>query len=104
MSGMGERGMVGFLLALLIGVVAGPRAMTAPAVVVSWATNLGWLQVGATDITIRDLRVGRHKFDIRFWREGERTEHEVLNGNASLVERCEMGVKAAQLKDHAEPI
>ena len=56
------------------------------------------------DITIRDLRLGRHKFDIRFWREGERTEFELLNGSASLVERCEMGVKAAQLKDHAEPI
>ena len=56
------------------------------------------------DITICDLRVGRHKFDIRFWREGERTEFEVLNGNASLVERCEMGVKAAQLKDRFEPI
>jgi hypothetical protein len=28
----------------------------------------------------------------------------LLNGDASLVERCEMGVKAAQLKDHAEPI
>jgi hypothetical protein len=40
LSGMGESGMVGFLLALLIGVVAGLRAMTAPAVV-SWATNLG---------------------------------------------------------------
>ena len=40
LSGMGETGMVGFLLALLIGVVAGLRAMTAPAVV-SWATNLG---------------------------------------------------------------
>jgi hypothetical protein len=56
------------------------------------------------DITIRDLRVGRHKFDIRFWREGERTEFEVLNGDASLVERCEVGVKAAQLRDRTEPI
>jgi hypothetical protein len=28
----------------------------------------------------------------------------VLNGNASLVERCEMGVKAAQLRDRTEPI
>jgi hypothetical protein len=61
---------------------------------------LEWLP----DITIRDLRVGRHKFDIRFWREGERTEFEVLNGNASLVECCEMGVKAAQLRDRTEPI
>ncbi|MGH6846985.1 MAG: amylo-alpha-1,6-glucosidase [Methylocella sp.] len=56
------------------------------------------------DITIRDLRIGRHKFDIRFWREGERTEFEVLNGNASLVERCEVGVKTAQLRDRTEPI
>jgi hypothetical protein len=56
------------------------------------------------DITIRDLRLGRHKFDIRFWREGERTEFEVLSGDAKLVERCEVGLKAAQLRDHAEPI
>jgi len=56
------------------------------------------------DITIHDLRLGQHKFDIRFWREGERTEFEVLNGNARLVERCEVGFKAAQLRDHAEPI
>jgi glycogen debranching enzyme len=56
------------------------------------------------EITIRDLRVGRHKFDIRFWREGERTEFEVLNGNASLVERCEVGAKIAQLRTGSEPI
>jgi len=56
------------------------------------------------DITISDLRLGRHKFDIRFWREGERTEFEVLNGESSFVERCEMGTKAAQLKDPADPI
>jgi hypothetical protein len=46
LSGMGETSMIGFLLALLIGVVAGLRAMTAPAVI-SWATNLGWHHVGA---------------------------------------------------------
>jgi glycogen debranching enzyme len=56
------------------------------------------------DITIRDLRLGRHRFDIRFWREGERTEFEVLSGDAKLVERCEVGLKAAQLRDHADPI
>jgi glycogen debranching enzyme len=50
------------------------------------------------DITISDLRLGQYKFDIRFWREGERTEFEVLNGESSFVERCEMGTKAAQLK------
>src|SRR5262245_59915929 len=35
------------LLAFLIGVVAGLRAMTAPAVV-SWAAHLGWLDLGGT--------------------------------------------------------
>jgi uncharacterized membrane protein len=34
-----------YLLALLIGVVAGLRAMTAPAVV-SWGATLGWLSLG----------------------------------------------------------
>jgi hypothetical protein len=56
------------------------------------------------DITIRDLRLGRHKFDIRFWREGTQTEFEVLKGNAKLVERCDVGAKAAQLRDRTEPI
>ncbi|SFO08421.1 Uncharacterized membrane protein [Mesorhizobium sp. NFR06] len=36
-----------YLLALLIGVVAGLRAMTAPAVV-SWGSYLGWLPVAGT--------------------------------------------------------
>jgi glycogen debranching enzyme len=49
------------------------------------------------DLTIRGVRVGKHKFDIRFWRDGERTEFQVLKGNASLVERCEVGVNTAEL-------
>jgi uncharacterized membrane protein len=36
-----------YILALLIGVVAGLRAMTAPAMV-SWAANLGWLDLSGT--------------------------------------------------------
>ncbi len=36
-----------YLLALLIGIVAGLRAMTAPAAV-SWGAYLGWFQVGGT--------------------------------------------------------
>src|ERR1700726_2860306 len=63
-----------------------------------------WLPEWLPDIAIRDLRIGPHKLDIRFWRDGDQTEFEVLNGNASLVERCEMGVKAAQLRDRTEPI
>jgi uncharacterized membrane protein len=36
-----------YILALLIGVIAGLRAMTAPAVV-SWAAGLGWIDVSGT--------------------------------------------------------
>jgi uncharacterized membrane protein len=39
--------MMVYLLALLIGIVAGLRAMTAPAAV-SWAAHLGWLDLGGT--------------------------------------------------------
>jgi uncharacterized membrane protein len=38
-----------FVLALLIGMIAGLRAMTAPAAV-SWAARLGWLQLGPTGL------------------------------------------------------
>ncbi|HEX9003873.1 MAG TPA: DUF4126 domain-containing protein, partial [Blastocatellia bacterium] len=36
-----------YLLALLIGIVAGLRAMTAPALV-SWAAYLGWINLNGT--------------------------------------------------------
>lgn len=39
--------MIVYVLALLIGVVAGLRAMTAPAVV-SWAAHLGWINLDGT--------------------------------------------------------
>jgi uncharacterized membrane protein len=38
-----------FLLALLIGLIAGLRAMTAPAAV-SWAARLGWLNLAPTSL------------------------------------------------------
>ncbi len=37
-----------YLLALLIGVVAGLRAMTAPAAAVAWGAWLGWLPLAGT--------------------------------------------------------
>ncbi|MGO8917522.1 MAG: glycogen debranching N-terminal domain-containing protein [Stellaceae bacterium] len=46
------------------------------------------------DITVQDLRIGRHKLDIRFWREGERTAFEVIKGDPNLVERCEISAQA----------
>ena len=39
------------------------------------------------DITLSDLRLGRRRFDLRFWREGDATRFEVLHGEHHLVER-----------------
>jgi glycogen debranching enzyme len=38
------------------------------------------------DITLHDLRLGRRSFDIRFWREDDKTRFEVLRGAAQMVE------------------
>jgi glycogen debranching enzyme len=56
------------------------------------------------DLTVQDLRVGKHKLDIRFWREGEQTSFEVIKGDPKLVERCEVVSKVAQLKTASDPI
>jgi glycogen debranching enzyme len=56
------------------------------------------------DLTVRDLCIGNHRMDIRFWREGERTEFEVIRGDRKLVERCDMAAKIAQLKIASDPI
>jgi glycogen debranching enzyme len=42
-----------------------------------------WLR----DVTLTDLRLGRKRFDIRFWREGKDTVFQVLKGNSDAVER-----------------
>jgi glycogen debranching enzyme len=39
------------------------------------------------DMTLIDLRLGRRRFDIRFWREGQETLFEVIRGKRSAVER-----------------
>jgi glycogen debranching enzyme len=51
------------------------------------------------DLTVLDLHVGRHRFDIRFWRDGDQTQFEVLEGDPNAVERRSFG---AQLKQ-SEP-
>ena len=56
------------------------------------------------DLTIYDLRIGRHKFDIRFWREEEDTAFEVINGDPELVERCDLASKMAGLKTASDPL
>jgi hypothetical protein len=39
------------------------------------------------DLTVHDLRIGKHILDIRFWREGEQTAFDVIKGDRNLVER-----------------
>ena len=39
------------------------------------------------DITLIDLRLGRRRFDIRFWRDGKDTVFEVQRGRRNTVER-----------------
>jgi glycogen debranching enzyme len=56
------------------------------------------------DLTVRDLRIGKRKLDIRFWREGEQTSLEVITGDPNVVERCELASKIAQLRTASNPI
>jgi hypothetical protein len=39
------------------------------------------------DVTLTDLRLGRERFDIRFWRDGKDTVFKVLAGNPDTVKR-----------------
>jgi hypothetical protein len=57
------------------------------------------LPVWLSDLTMRDLRVGKHKLDIRFWREGEETAFEVITGDPKLVERPRAGIQDRAAKD-----
>ncbi|MBV8192113.1 MAG: amylo-alpha-1,6-glucosidase [Alphaproteobacteria bacterium] len=56
------------------------------------------------DLTVQDLRIGKHKVTVRFWREGERTEFEVTRGDRRLVERCDLPAKIAKLRTASDPI
>ncbi len=38
------------------------------------------------DVTLIDLRLGRRRFDIRFWRDGKDTKFDVLKGHREAVE------------------
>ena len=56
------------------------------------------------DLTVQDLRLGRHKLDIRFWREDEETAFEVIKGDRKLVERCNFASELARLRTASDPI
>jgi hypothetical protein len=45
------------------------------------------------DLTIFDLRVGKLRFDIRFWRDSGQTHFEVLKGDPKAVERRSFGAQ-----------
>jgi glycogen debranching enzyme len=56
------------------------------------------------DLMVQDLRVGRHKLDIRFWREREQTAFEVTKGDPKLVERCDIVSKVERLRTASDPV
>jgi hypothetical protein len=56
------------------------------------------------DLTIQDLRIGKHKLEIHFRRQDERTEFEVLKGDARLVKQCDLEKMVARLRTAFEPI
>ncbi len=45
------------------------------------------------DLTVLDLRLGKHRLDIRFWRDGAETQLEVLRGDPKAVERSRFGAQ-----------
>ena len=54
------------------------------------------------DLTVRDLRIGKHKLDMRFWREGGETHFEVTKGDPSLVKRCDISTELARFRPDKE--
>jgi len=44
------------------------------------------------DVTLFDLRLGRRRFDIRFWRDGKDTVFKVLKGKPDAVERMSVAL------------
>jgi len=55
-----------------------------------------WLPDWLPDIILSDLRLGRHHFDIRFYRDGEQTAFTVLRGDPARVQH-RSAVQAGEL-------
>ena len=58
-----------------------------------------YLPAWLPDLTLNDLRLGEHTLDLRFWREGEVTRHEVLRGDPALVKRRDSEELRRRLRD-----
>src|ERR1700746_504877 len=56
------------------------------------------------DLTVHELRIGKHKLDIRFWSESGQTAFEVIKGDPAVVERCDITSKVAQLRGASDSI
>ena len=51
------------------------------------------------DLALHDLRIGKHKLDIRFWREGEQTAFEVIKGRSQAGRALRYNVQDRAAKD-----
>jgi hypothetical protein len=49
------------------------------------------------DVTLTDLRLGRRRFDIRFWRDGKNTLFKVLTGKRDSVEWKSVALSASEV-------
>jgi glycogen debranching enzyme len=47
------------------------------------------------DVTLMDLRLGRRRFDIHFWRDGKETDFKVLKGKPDAVQRMSMALSGS---------
>ncbi|MFZ0989163.1 MAG: amylo-alpha-1,6-glucosidase, partial [Xanthobacteraceae bacterium] len=58
-----------------------------------------YLPAWLPDLTVHDLRIGKHMLDIRFWRDGEQTVFDVIKGDPKLVEHRDIAsYKFAELR------
>jgi glycogen debranching enzyme len=61
-----------------------------------------WLPGWLPDLTIQDVRIGRHKLTLRFWLKAGETHFKVINGDPSIVERREFQSNFAASTELAE--
>ncbi len=55
------------------------------------------------DVTLTDLRLGRERFDIRFWRDGKDTVFKVLAGNPDAVKRVSIALSGSVAERSRRP-
>jgi glycogen debranching enzyme len=57
-----------------------------------------YLPAWLPDLTVHDLRIGKHMLDIHFWSEGEQTAFEVIKGDPKLVEYRDVATEGLELR------